>query len=173
MSYSKIIKLVLLGITFGVLQRSQLGTLVISGVHPDFLIAATVAFGLIEGREAGAIAGFILGLMADSFTTVPFGVSSLVYASVGYLAGMVEVASLPESRVVDVVVAAACAGGGEVLLYAVLQVLGLHTVLERRLVSAVLVQLTMGALFALLVAPLMKRLLRIGAEERPPSRRAF
>ncbi len=173
MTYSKVIKLVLLGVTFGVLQRSQLGTVVISGVHPDFLIAASVTFGLIEGREAGAIAGFVLGLMADSFTAVPFGVSSLVYATAGYFAGMIEVTSLPESRVVDVLVAAACAGGGEVFLYAVLQVLGLHTILEQRLVSTVVVQLIMGAIFALLLAPLMKRLLRIGAEERPPSRRAF
>ena len=173
MTYSKAIKLILLVLTFGVLQRSQFGTVTISGIHPDFLIAATVVFGLIEGREAGAVAGFVFGLMADSFTTVPFGVSSLVYASMGYLAGMLEVTSLPESRVVDVVVGAACAGGGEVFLYGVLQVLGLHSILEQRLVSAVVVQLAMGAFFALLIAPLLKRLLRIGAEERPPSRRAF
>ena len=173
MTFSKVIKLILLVLTFGVLQRSQLGTVTLSGVHPDFLIAATVMFGLIEGREAGAVAGFVLGLMADSFTTVPFGVSSLVYASMGYLAGMLEVTSLPESKVVDVVVGAACTGGGEVLLYAVLKVLGLHSILEQRLVSAVMVQLAMGVLFALILAPVVKRLLRIGVEERPPSRRAF
>ncbi len=173
MTFSKVIKLILLVLTFGVLQRSQLGTVTLSGVHPDFLIAATVMFGLIEGREAGAVAGFVLGLLADSFTTVPFGVSSLVYASMGYLAGMLEVTSLPESKVVDVVVGAACTGGGEVLLYAVLKVLGLHSILEQRLVPAVMVQLAMGVLFALILAPVVKRLLRIGVEERPPSRRAF
>ena len=173
MTFSRVIKLILLVLTFGVLQRSQLGTVTLSGVHPDFLIAATVMFGLIEGREAGAVAGFVLGLLADSFTTVPFGVSSLVYASMGYLAGMLEVTSLPESKVVDVVVGAACTGGGEVLLYAVLKVLGLHSILEQRLVPAVMVQLAMGVLFALILAPVVKRLLRIGVEERPPSRRAF
>ncbi len=173
MTFSKVIKLILLVLTFGVLQRSQLGTVTLSGVHPDFLIAATVMFGLIEGREAGAVAGFVLGLLADSFTTVPFGVSSLVYASMGYLAGMLEVTSLPESKMVDVVVGAACTGGGEVLLYAVLKVLGLHSILEQRLVPAVMVQLAMGVLFALILAPVVKRLLRIGVEERPPSRRAF
>ena len=171
MNRSKYVKVPLLVLTFAVIQRSQLGTLAISGIHPDFLLAATVVFGIIEGREMGAVIGFILGLLADSFALIPFGVSSLVYGSIGYLAGMLEISSLPESRVLETVVAASAAGAGVIYLDGVLRILGIHTVLDGRLGPAIAVTALVGTLVSLVAVPLFRWFLRLGLEERPPSRR--
>ena len=172
MNRGKYFKIALLVLTFAVIQRSQLGTLSIQGVHPDYLLAVTVVFGILEGRESGAAIGFIFGLVADSFSAIPFGVSSLVYAVVGYLAGMIETTSLPESRILETLIAAACSAGGAALLEAVLRVLGESSVLDQLLVRAVGVYALVGALISLGAVPLFRWFLRLGLEERPPSRRS-
>ena len=172
MNRSKYFKIALLILTFAVVQRSQLGTLSIQGIHPDFLLAATAVFGLLEGRESGAIIGFMFGLLADSFSSVPFGISSLVYTVVGYVAGMIEVTSLPESRVLETIIAAASSAGGVILLDVVLRLLGEQSVLDHLLVRAIVVYAVLGALLSLFAIPAFRWFLRLGLEERPPSRRS-
>ncbi len=166
-------KIPLVILTFAAIQRSQIGTLTISSVHPDLLLAGTIFLGLTEGREVGAVVGFIFGLFADSFASVPFGVSSLVYAVMGYIAGMVEVTTFPDSRLVDTAIVAITAGGGEAFLGALLNVLGINTLFDQKFTEVVLVATLLTVVLSVPVVPLLRWVLAMGTEERPPSRRGI
>jgi rod shape-determining protein MreD len=55
-------------------------------VSPDFLLIALVLFSMRAGPGAGAVAGFIVGLVSDALTPAAFGAGALAHTVVGYLA---------------------------------------------------------------------------------------
>ena len=54
-------------------------------VSPDFLLMALVFFSMRAGPGAGAVAGFVVGLMTDALTPARFGAGALAHTVVGYL----------------------------------------------------------------------------------------
>jgi rod shape-determining protein MreD len=55
-------------------------------VSPDFLLIALVLFAMRAGPGAGAIAGFVVGVVNDALTPAAFGAGALAHTMVGYLA---------------------------------------------------------------------------------------
>jgi rod shape-determining protein MreD len=55
-------------------------------VAPDFLFIALMLFAMRNGPGASAIAGFAVGLAADSLSPAKFGAGALAHTVVGYLA---------------------------------------------------------------------------------------
>jgi rod shape-determining protein MreD len=55
-------------------------------VSPDFLLMALMLYAMRSGAGAGAVAGFLVGLAADSLTPARFGAGALAHTVVGYLA---------------------------------------------------------------------------------------
>jgi rod shape-determining protein MreD len=55
-------------------------------VSPDFLLIALVFYAMRTGPGAGAVAGFVIGLVEDSLTPARFGAGALAHTLVGYLA---------------------------------------------------------------------------------------
>jgi len=55
-------------------------------VSPDFLLIALVFFAMRAGPGAGAIAGFVVGVVNDALTPAAFGAGALAHTVVGYLA---------------------------------------------------------------------------------------
>jgi rod shape-determining protein MreD len=55
-------------------------------VSPDFLLMALMLFAMRSSAGAGAVAGFVVGLAADSLTPARFGAGALAHTDVGYLA---------------------------------------------------------------------------------------
>jgi rod shape-determining protein MreD len=76
------LRMPLLLLTVLVLQHTTLGSASIDSVHPDLLLLFVCSVAVVGGREAGAVAGFVSGILADSFLVTPFGMSSLVYSFV-------------------------------------------------------------------------------------------
>jgi rod shape-determining protein MreD len=69
------------------LQVVIVSSLVVGGGTPDLLLVVTVALGLLRGSTAGAILGFVGGLVVDVVTLGTLGVSSLVLTLAGFWAG--------------------------------------------------------------------------------------
>jgi rod shape-determining protein MreD len=63
--------------------RPRLGS---ARLSPDFLLIALVFFAMRAGPGAGAIAGFVVGLVNDALTPAAFGAGALAHTVVGYLA---------------------------------------------------------------------------------------
>jgi rod shape-determining protein MreD len=59
--------------------------------RPDFVLVVVLAWAMLRGSTEGAIVGFLGGLLLDSVTYTPFGISSAVLGLCGYLVGMPEV----------------------------------------------------------------------------------
>jgi rod shape-determining protein MreD len=92
-----------------VLQFAVLSQVRVFGVAPDLFVVLTVLGGLVGGRHTGASTGFAAGLTADLLLPgFPFGLSTLVFTVVGYLAGWYATASVEHSTRGDVLVS----GGG-------------------------------------------------------------
>jgi rod shape-determining protein MreD len=63
--------------------RPRLGS---ARVSPDFLLIALVFFAMRSGPGAGALAGFVVGIVNDALTPAAFGAGALAHTVVGYLA---------------------------------------------------------------------------------------
>lgn len=58
------------------------------GVSLEVMLLVAASSGLARGSEVGAIAGFAAGLMYDLVLATPLGVCAVVFAAVGYVAGL-------------------------------------------------------------------------------------
>jgi rod shape-determining protein MreD len=55
-------------------------------LSPDLLLFALVTFAMRSGPGAGAVAGFVVGLVNDALSPARFGASTLAHTIVGYAA---------------------------------------------------------------------------------------
>jgi rod shape-determining protein MreD len=63
--------------------RPRLGN---ARVSPDFLLIGLMLFAMRSGPGAGAVAGFLIGLIEDALTPARFGAGALAHTLVGYFA---------------------------------------------------------------------------------------
>ncbi len=71
------------------IQRTVLSEIHAFDVVVQIVLALVAGAGAGAGPERGAIAGFTLGLMYDLSTGSPLGLTALVYALAGFVAGYV------------------------------------------------------------------------------------
>lgn len=99
------------------LQTAVLARLPLPAGVPDLLLVLVVAFALVEGSLAGMLTGFASGLLLDLGADHELGRAALVYALVGYGAGLLS-DDRPSSRALPLI-AVAVAAVGAVTTYAV------------------------------------------------------
>lgn len=71
-----------------VVQVGVVSDLEAFGAFGDLMLLTALAAGSVGGADRGATYGFAAGLAYDLLLDTPFGLSALVYALVGYGAGM-------------------------------------------------------------------------------------
>jgi rod shape-determining protein MreD len=72
------------------LQISFIPMIEIGAWRPDLIILVVIFIGFRYGTTQGIIAGFILGVLQDSFSPHPVGISAFADTIVGFLAGQVR-----------------------------------------------------------------------------------
>jgi len=118
----------------------------------DLLLVLVVAIALVDGPDRGATWGFAAGIAYDLVLDTPFGLSALVYALVGFLAGAVGVAMVRPAGWWPVTIAAV-AGFLATFAYAVVgNLVGVGEPLGR----VPSVALVVAAWAAVLVLPVMR-----------------
>lgn len=70
-----------------IFQVSALSQLTVFGAAPDLLLVALVSVSMLRGSIAGAVAGFVGGLLVDVATLGTLGVTSLLLTVAGYWVG--------------------------------------------------------------------------------------
>src|SRR5947199_6211803 len=105
-------------VTSLLLQVVVVNRLGLPGGHPDLVVLAVVSLALVGGPAYGAVAGFAAGFVADVLPPADhtIGRLALVYAVVGYLAGLLEDAE--ERSVFAAVGVVAVGSAAAVILYA-------------------------------------------------------
>jgi len=86
----KFIQAAIIALVALVLQISFIPMISIGAWRPDLIVLITIFIGLRFGVSAGTIAGFIMGVLQDSFSPTPVGISALADTLVGFLAGQVR-----------------------------------------------------------------------------------
>lgn len=89
MSGRRLLLGLVLVVTALLLQTTVLARLPLPGAAPDLLLVLVVAHALLEGPLTGTVTGFLAGLLADLGADHELGRVALVYAVVGYAAGLV------------------------------------------------------------------------------------
>jgi rod shape-determining protein MreD len=84
-----LVRLFPVGLCVLAMQRTFLTELKVMDVVLQIVLALAAGAGAGAGPERGAIAGFTLGLMYDLATGSPLGLTALVYALAGFVAGYV------------------------------------------------------------------------------------
>lgn len=80
----------------------------------DLVVAALVAFGLTARRMEGFAVGFVLGLGRDLLTEEPFGLSTGVFAVLGYLVARLRLGALADSVLLHVILGFLCSAATSV-----------------------------------------------------------
>ena len=73
-----------------ILQNSFVPLVEIGAWRPDLIILVVIFIGLRHGAAGGTIAGFLLGILQDTFSPHPVGISALANTITGFLAGQVR-----------------------------------------------------------------------------------
>lgn len=147
-----------------VLQASLAPRLAILGVVPNFMFLVVVTIALTQGPVAGGVSGFAGGLLFDLLGSGLVGPYALVLAVVGYVAGMLSANLFAEGWLLPVSVVAVAGLATEVAHGIVLVVLGTGIQFWHELVVVMLPSAIYHTALAVIVYPLLARLLRT---ERP------
>jgi rod shape-determining protein MreD len=128
--------------------------------RPDFVLVVVLAWAMLRGSIEGAIVGFLGGLILDSVTYTPFGISSAVLGLCGYLVGLTQVNVYRGNLPYFFGAAIVATLGYHALFFLALQANGIGL---PPLVDAVAIVLPAAFMNALLLAPtfiICRRLLR-------------
>lgn len=72
-----------------------------SRVAPDMLLLALMVYAIGARPGAAAVAGFVVGLLADALTPVAFGANAFAHLAVGYLAAWGKAVFFAENLAVN------------------------------------------------------------------------
>lgn len=143
-----------------VLQVMLAPDLSIARVIPNFLFLVVVTLAFVEGPIAGAVSGFVAGLLLDLLSTGPVGAWTLVLSTTGYTAGMLQENLFAEGWLAPVTVAILAGLLADFAYLVVLTILGVGPAFWESLIRAVLPRALYNAVLVLLAYPWLARFLR-------------
>jgi rod shape-determining protein MreD len=146
------------------LQVVIVSTLVVGGGSPDLLLVVVVALGLLRGSSAGAVLGFVGGLVVDVVTLGTLGVTSLVLTLAGFWAGRYGETTGRDRRLAPVIAVAAITVAAAAFGYALHYLLGEDVVARTVLLTTLVPALVANVILALPVHRLVR--LVVGEEIR-------
>lgn len=132
----------------------------VAGVVPSFPLLVVITLALVEGPTAGAVVGFVAGLLLDLLGSGPVGAWAFVLTLVGYGAGLLEANVFAEGWLLPFTVAMVAGLAAELLYLLVSIVLGAGLPFWRSLAWVVLPRGMYNAVLALAVYPWLARALR-------------
>lgn len=146
------------------LQVVIVSTLVVGGGSPDLLLVVVVALGLLRGSSAGAVLGFVGGLVVDVVTLGTLGVTSLVLTLAGFWAGRYGETTGRDRRLAPVIAVAAITVAAAAFGYVLHYLLGEDVVARTVLLTTLVPALVANVILALPVHRLVR--LVVGEEIR-------
>jgi rod shape-determining protein MreD len=158
------LRLALVTVLLLTVQTTWMADLRPFGTPADLMLLLPLAFGLVGGPVRGATVGFFAGLAMDLVLQTPFGLSSLAYLAVGYVAGAVHGGVLRSAPWIPVVVAFVASALGVVFYVVLGQILGQQFRIPE-LPTVVLVTATLNAALVL-PATAVARWIDRGAPDR-------
>lgn len=170
-TFARLAALVLFGVVF---QVAGVSTIHIFGTQPDIVPLIVGAVGLLGGSVYAAVVGFSCGLLIDLTLGQPLGASSLVLTAVGYAVGRYQEVRDPSHGLLPIPIGAAATAGYVVGFAALSFMLQVRGPVSGTVIREMLITILLNALLALLVFPLIRRIMRstLVGDARPRRRQA-
>ncbi len=169
--YQLPLRLAALGFLAVVVQTAAISQITVFGVSVDLLPLVVAAVGLLAGSLPGAVFGFAVGLFADVALVQTLGVTSLLFIAVGYWSGRLRELRDPAHGLVPLAVGAAATAFATVGFALMQFLLGVRAPVTWLLLRQVVVTILVGALLALPIYALVKRVVQGSLPEDPRRRR--
>jgi rod shape-determining protein MreD len=167
-AYARLLLLVVLAV---VLQSSAVARVQVLGASPDLVPLVVAAVGFLAGPVAGAVTGFLSGLLLDLDIGRQLGAASLVLVGVGYAVGRFRELRDPGHGLIPVPIGAAATVGYLLGSAVVALMLEVTAPLSVTLLRDALVTVLLGAVLAVPVFWLVRRVLRSTLVADPFERR--
>lgn len=87
---SNIVYMIIIGLVALLLQAFFVPLIEIGVWRPDIVLLAVLYIGYRYGIIAGILTGFLLGILQDSMSPLPLGISSLANSVIGFAAGQIR-----------------------------------------------------------------------------------
>jgi rod shape-determining protein MreD len=139
------------------LQVVIVSSLVVGGGTPDLLLVVVVALGLLRGSSAGAVFGFVGGMVVDVVTLGTLGLTSLVLTLAGFWAGRYGETTGRGRKLAPVIAVGAITLLAGAFGYVLHYLLGDEVVARTVLVTALAPAFVMNLVLALPVQRLVRR----------------
>lgn len=165
------LRLAALGFFGVIVQIAAVSQITVFGVSVDLAPLLVAAVGLLVGSLPGAIFGFAVGLFVDLALVQDLGVTSLLFIVIGYAAGRLRELRDPAHGLVPVIVGAVATAISTVGFALMQFLLGIEAPVSWLLLRQVLVAVLLGALFALPVFALVRRVVSGALPDDPRRRR--
>jgi rod shape-determining protein MreD len=130
------------------------------GTTANVVPVVVVAMGLLGGAVTGGVSGFCAGLLLDVMVGGIPGVASLSLMAAGYLAGRWREGYDIVSSLVPPLLTGALTGVAVTVYGAMQLTLGIEAPVSVLVLREILAQVVLGALLAVPIFPLIRRLLR-------------
>ena len=83
----ELVRFALLLVVAALLQTLIAPYIRILGANPDFVLIVVASVGLLRGSEAGALFGFVAGVLVAAALFEPLGIAAFVLVVIGFFAG--------------------------------------------------------------------------------------
>jgi rod shape-determining protein MreD len=143
-----------------ILQVAVAPQIAVFGVVPNFVFLVVVTLALLEGSVTGCVAGFIGGLLFDLLGASAVGPYALVFCIAGYMAGLINANMFAEGWLLPVSVVFIASVGAEISYGIIMAVLDIGLPFWSALSRIMLPGAVYNTVLAVLLYPLMTRLLR-------------
>jgi rod shape-determining protein MreD len=143
-----------------VLQVMLAPHIAIGNIVPNILLLVVVTLSFVEGPSAGAVAGFVAGLLLDLLSTGPVGAWALVLSATGYVGGMLQENLFAEGWLAPVSVAIIAGLLADFSYLLLLTILNVGPAFWESLGRAVLPRAVYNAVLVMLAYPWLARFLR-------------
>lgn len=143
-----------------VLQVMLAPHLAVFGVVPNLLLLVVMTLAFVEGPSAGAVAGFVAGLLLDLLGTAPVGAWALVLTMTGYTSGMLQENLFAEGWLAPATIAVIAGLIAETSYLIVLAIVGAGPASWGALARIVIPGAVYNAVLVVLAYPWLARFLR-------------
>lgn len=165
------LRLAALGFFAVVVQIAAISQITVFGVSVDLAPLLVASVGLLAGSLPGAAFGFAVGLFVDLALVQTLGVTSLLYIAIGYGAGRLRELRDPAHGLVPVVVGAVATAMATIGFALMQFLLGVDAPVSWLLLRQIVVTILLGALLALPVYTLVRRIVQGSLPDDPRRRR--
>lgn len=143
-----------------VLQIAVAPNIAVFGVVPNLVFLVVLTLALTEGPVAGCVSGFVGGLLFDLLGTSVVGPYALVFCVVGYVAGLLQANMFAEGWLLPVTVAFIASLGAEIAYGVIMAVLDVGMPFGSAFVRIMLPGAVYTTMLAVLLYPILTRVLR-------------